>query len=321
MAGSCDIIVQPERKRKADRAGTNAVWAEKLHTDRERKRKSMTHRITEDTFLDSVSGIRYLVRSDYGKIEYPQQLDFYEIILVTSGVLSLNLGGQELTLPMATMLLIRPGDTYARAENESSYVALAFSKRYVEDLVCYMEYDGLQEKEFIRRMRDPIALQHEEFLSVKGYIETIGGMTTADAKNARVLMKTFLFEIFLKYYKPDYGISVPSYEQIPKWLSCALSDWQMPENRQKGLEFFCQYTNFSREHICRTFKKCLKMSPTSYLNRQRLNYAVGLMKNTDTSIIDIAYEAGFKSASRFYQIFKQVYGMSPREYCSLKNVK
>lgn len=281
----------------------------------------MAHHITESGFLDQTSGIRYFMKSDYEKSGYPQQLDFYEIILVTSGTFSLNLCGKDLSLPMASMLVIRPGDIYLRAEDESTYIALAFSRNYVDDLIRYMEYDDSLEKNLKQRFLEPLSLKHEEFLNVKGYMEAIGGTMVTRARDARTLMKMFLFEIFIKYYRPDSYIEVQNYEQIPKWLSRALSDWQTPENRQKGLEFFCQYTNFSREHICRTFKKCLNMSPTAYLNSQRLNYAVSLMKNTNASIIDIAYEAGFKSSSRFYQIFKQVYGMSPRDYCSLKNMK
>lgn len=281
----------------------------------------MAHHITESVFLDPISGIRYLVKSDYEKSGYPQQLDFYEIILVTSGTFSLNLCGKDLALPMASMLVIRPGDIYLKTEDESTYITLAFSRTYVDDLTRYMEYDDSLEKNLKQRFLEPISLKHEEFLNIKERMETIGGSMVARTRDARILMKTFLFEIFIKYYRSDSYIEVQNYEQIPKWLSRALSDWQTPENRQKGLEFFCEYTNFSREHICRTFKKCLNMSPTAYLNSQRLNYAVSLMKNTNASIIDIAYEAGFKSSSRFYQIFKQVYGMSPRDYCSLKNMK
>ena len=73
-------------------------------------------------------------------------------------------------------------------------------------------------------------------------------------------------------------------------------------------------TNRTPEHICRAFRKYLNMTPMTYINAKRLNYAANLLRHSDKEIIDIAYESGFQSVSHFYQLFKKEYQISPLMY-------
>ena len=70
----------------------------------------------------------------------------------------------------------------------------------------------------------------------------------------------------------------------------------------------------SREHLCRSFKKYLGVSPSAYLNAKRLNYAANLLLHSDQKVIDVAYASGFQSLSRFYHAFKKEFGVSPLQY-------
>lgn len=272
---------------------------------------------TENNVLDKTTSIAYSVKTSYGKNGPLEKTDFFELILVISGDLSLSLSGKEWRLSVGNMILIRPGDVHLETGEGSTYVTLAFSKKIFESLISYLEWEEEFEQFLNLPYIEPVLLKHQELLYVRERMETIGSMTSQEGKKVRTSFKVFLHEIFSKYYMKDISAEMGNYERIPKWLVQALGAWQLPENRQKGLEFFCQYTGFSKEHICRSFKTHLKMSPTAYLNKQRLKHAVALMKETNESVLDIAFEAGFKSTSRFYQVFKEVYGMSPRDFCSL----
>ena len=51
-----------------------------------------------------------------------------------------------------------------------------------------------------------------------------------------------------------------------------------------------------------------------YLAQYRVAHAQRLLATTDRTVLDIAMEAGFTSASRFYVTFQKITGKSPRAY-------
>jgi len=62
------------------------------------------------------------------------------------------------------------------------------------------------------------------------------------------------------------------------------------------------------------FKKHLGMTMGAYLRAQRLSQAKRLLATTEFKVVDIAYEAGFNSVSRFYEVFQQEFGQTPNAY-------
>lgn len=72
--------------------------------------------------------------------------------------------------------------------------------------------------------------------------------------------------------------------------------------------------NISCSHFSSVFKSVTGLSPYEYLILQRIERAVGILRHTDSSIIDIANECGFLNTSNFNRSFKKITGMSPTEY-------
>jgi AraC family transcriptional regulator, melibiose operon regulatory protein len=68
------------------------------------------------------------------------------------------------------------------------------------------------------------------------------------------------------------------------------------------------------------FRRVLGISMNEYIVRFRLSQALRLLADTDRSILDVAYDCGFGSASRFYDIFKQRTGVTPRQFRSQLSV-
>ncbi len=62
------------------------------------------------------------------------------------------------------------------------------------------------------------------------------------------------------------------------------------------------------------FQKVLGHSIAQYLRQRRLNHALRLLANTDMSIIEVAFESGHGSLSRFYDAFQRQLGCTPRDY-------
>lgn len=62
------------------------------------------------------------------------------------------------------------------------------------------------------------------------------------------------------------------------------------------------------------FKQTFGMTVLEYLTQHRLAHAQRLLATTDRPVLEIAFEAGFGSSSRFYAAFERATGRSPRQY-------
>lgn len=62
------------------------------------------------------------------------------------------------------------------------------------------------------------------------------------------------------------------------------------------------------------FRRQTGLTINQFLTRQRIAHAQRLLATTSLPILDVGYDSGFGSASRFFQAFKQIAGLSPRQF-------
>ena len=70
----------------------------------------------------------------------------------------------------------------------------------------------------------------------------------------------------------------------------------------------------SQRHCQRLFRVALGCSPSEYLTELRMRKAVQLLTTTNRSISAIALEVGYLNLSHFSSVFRQRFGVSPREF-------
>ena len=61
------------------------------------------------------------------------------------------------------------------------------------------------------------------------------------------------------------------------------------------------------------FKKLYNDSPAHYIRVRKLEKAKSLLKASEESISNIAYDCGFSDISHFSKVFKSEYGVAPSE--------
>jgi AraC-like DNA-binding protein len=67
----------------------------------------------------------------------------------------------------------------------------------------------------------------------------------------------------------------------------------------------------SPAHFARSFKDAFGVPPHRYLLTRRIERAKTLLRDTDTPIIDIAFETGWSSLGTFGRVFHDVTGQTP----------
>lgn len=80
-----------------------------------------------------------------------------------------------------------------------------------------------------------------------------------------------------------------------------------------SLEDAANYVGFSREYFCRFFKQHMGLTFLRYLNEVRISHAGRLLSSTDLSISEIMNTCGFTNQTIFNRLFKEIYGMTPRQ--------
>ena len=75
-----------------------------------------------------------------------------------------------------------------------------------------------------------------------------------------------------------------------------------------------EVANMSKEAFCRFFKERNGKTFTEFLNELRINKACHLLQETDLSISQAAYQAGFQNLSYFNRVFKKFRGETPKEF-------
>ena len=76
---------------------------------------------------------------------------------------------------------------------------------------------------------------------------------------------------------------------------------------------------FSREYFCRFFKQHMGITFLQYLNEVRISHAGRLLSSTELSVAEVMHQIGFTNQTVFNRMYKELYGMTPRQ--SRKYVK
>ena len=73
-------------------------------------------------------------------------------------------------------------------------------------------------------------------------------------------------------------------------------------------------SSVSEAHFARSFKEAFGVPPHRYLLTRRIERATALLRDTELSITDIAFETGWNSMGTFGRTFRDVTGESPGEF-------
>lgn len=88
-----------------------------------------------------------------------------------------------------------------------------------------------------------------------------------------------------------------------------------------SLDEISMVAGYSKSHFSRNFKEKMGVNFSKYLVQVRIENAERLLTNSDQSIVDISLEVGFNDYSYFSKAFKDVYGLSPKDYRKNKKLK
>ena len=101
-------------------------------------------------------------------------------------------------------------------------------------------------------------------------------------------------------------INSPVINKIRKDIQAHLYEKITPTILSYHLKMNCSY-------LCRSVKQETGKTISEYINEVKIQECIGLLKTTETPLIQISEQLGFSSQKYFHTVFKKVTGMTPIE--------
>ena len=80
------------------------------------------------------------------------------------------------------------------------------------------------------------------------------------------------------------------------------------------LKELCKQMGVSPQYLIRAFGSSLEKTPMQYINLFRISRAQDLLKHTNLSIKEVAYEAGYENPYYFCRMFKKLTKATPSSF-------
>lgn len=234
---------------------------------------------------------------------------YYEIEYVTSGYGEEKLNGREIKLSGGSLQLISPSDFHEiRVDGHITISKICFDGAGISPSVFN------RAKKFLSGAAFQTTGEHKDtfdelFNTAERLKDTYSGAEGYYAI-AKSVVETVLLcgEEYLKLISNDY-------EPIRKGdIEAVLTYVHANFQSRMTLASVAERMHFSPSYLSRRFHDAVGTTFVAYVKGLRLEYAAGLLKNTDAEITEICYESGFSSPSCFTNDFRKCYGLSPTKY-------
>ena len=215
----------------------------------------------------------------------------YHILYVLHGQMHIN----GMILNDGDSYLFLPNEphsyTYKKIDN-SYYFWIHFTGNKVKEILSYCDITkGLNKNNDRKQEKDSILTLLISELSNCGY----------EASD----FATSLFFSFLSLFKTN---------KTQKNLYMAAVKMLEKTDEEVSISSIAKLYNITSAHFIRSFKKHYGITPNEYKQNFRITKAINLLKMTNLSIQDIAYQCGFNDSFYFSRVFKKKVGASPLKY-------
>ena len=247
------------------------------------------------------------------EISQPHTHDYYEFFILKQGTVRDHTQNGVQLITTADLSFNAPSSSHYLTCPPSEEIMVLTNVAFPSDLFeAFAEY-ALNGK-LLENMRTGFSLLNlsEPFLEQLWSGVNLLRYDSGSNYEAKMLtIKSLLFLIACEYQRQTES---PSGEDLPDWLSNAMKAMNSADNLNAGLSRFVELCGRSQEHVNRTLQKYKGFSPTAFINSLRLQNVARLLVSSSSSITEIAFECGFNNLSHFNNVFRSVYGVSPRDY-------
>ena len=237
----------------------------------------------------------------------PHLHDEVELIFVKNGPFTAYVDDCEYTLNDGSLLILFPNQLHSYVDVKEKYDLVNYMMIFKSDVLKAFsaEFDKIVPETPVitdKKVLDEIGLLLEKSLEIKEKEPEY----MAQALNAYA---TLILQLALPCFK---------YKKAKKLQKDVAADIFVYCNRNFcediTLEDISTEINISKEHIMRIFRERFHTNFRAYINRLRIDKAMKLLRETDTSITEISINVGYNTIRTFNREFIENTGVTPTQY-------
>lgn len=262
----------------------------------------------------SVSKEGFLFSELYGghRIEKPHKHFFFLLVLFEKGKGEHTIDFNTYAIADQQIHVLFPNQVHTwNVEVPSKAYQLMIDKSYFERLSLHFRHAfayykrhpliSLSPKVFTELSYEFKAIQ-EELNDSKGLAHLIEARISVIAS----ILSKEVGENILEGTKNPYSLRLLQFQELI----------EIHFREEKNVEFYAKELHVSASQLSKISRKYLSASPVQLIHQRIVLQAKRLLKSTDLSIKEIAYQLGFADAPYFTNFFKKNTGINPSEFRS-----
>lgn len=241
------------------------------------------------------------------------------LVLILDGVCTFRVEKKEMTLSAGDILLIPAGQDCERRPADENDVRLLYV--HFNSLLVHIPKED--EKDELSRFllakdagyllcRDLTAGMLDCAPILRHALSLFHGILPLKKQESSLCLLEVLL-LISRNSLARYGYSSIREETtvFPKHVEACLQ--YVREHLREPIELADLYTvaSVSPQHLIRLFDRYLGMPPIRYINSAKIHAAIEMLRTSELSVAQIAYELGYDSPNYFARVFKKEIGVSP----------
>ncbi len=163
------------------------------------------------------------------------------------------------------------------------------------------------------KLQGRLQLTERQLNHVNGLVHNLTRETSAQTPGYRVLA-TGIFMQLAVYLSRCYSTIAAEDSLGLLRIGDAIAHIETNYTDNITLDELAEKSHLSKRHFQRIFRDCMGRSPIDHLMHVRIQKASELLRFTERSITDIAFDCGFQDSNYFTRCFRKVMDQTPREY-------
>lgn len=237
-----------------------------------------------------------------------------EIMYVVSGVCYIYVGSKKFRLSQKQFIFLNasvPHKLYISKGPSCSVLNLEFlcHEKPSDYSLLEIKKNSIIFQSFLSEPRDYIIKTDSGMLcyALKDFINYLEAPSLKDSYLMQVVFSRLLIEMANCLSNPSPGPSSLYLKKAKEYIHDHLE-------QTIHVQDIADYIGINHSYLQSLFSRYEDCSIVNYINSQRLEKSLFLLKNSQLSVIDIAFQVGYNSRQHFAHTFQKRFGISPKKY-------
>jgi AraC-like DNA-binding protein len=260
--------------------------------------------------------------SSHDLTEIEHSHDFCELVIVAQGQGFQCLEGMDLPITAGDVFLLQGHQRhFFHDRKDLELINVMYDSEQImlpeNDLRCMPGYCAMFLLEPTYRQRHRFAsrlhLKRIQLAKVLAITDEMERECTEKAPGREVMLRAKLQEL-ITYLSRAYTQGNSTETQALLRVGEVIGTMENDFSKDWKLDDLAAIAHMSKNNLLKVFRKATNQSPIDYLMRLRIQRAMELLRQSDSSITEIAFKVGFNDSNYFTRQFRRVVGMPPRQF-------